>query len=451
MNTIVFDLDGVLLDFCDVHYDTLNQAITEIAGQIHTINRVDHETKYNGRSTRDKLTLLGLEVEPIYKRKQELTIQHIHSDIHSNERLISMLRELKDKGYKLGCASNCIRDTVFAALRNLGILEFFDAVLSNQDVTNAKPQPDIYLKAIDQLNVSPKETIIFEDSWVGIRAAVSSGAHCQRVRKPGDLTIDFVLKSIDYCNAGGNPLTKDVNVVIPMAGNGSRFANAGYIHPKPLIPVFGKPMIQWVIDNIGIDAQYLFIIRKNFEKEAEFLRTITPRCKIIALDNITDGAARTVLMTEKFIDNDNPLIIANSDQFIEFSSLDFVLSFLYNPNEIGFSAKISTFDGLRNPKWSYAAVDEKGNVTTVREKDPISDHATTGIYMWRYGSDFVRFTKQMIAKDIRINNEYYVAPVFNEALDEGMSICISECQKMWGLGTPEDLNVFISSFRSPNH
>lgn len=450
MNTVIFDLDGVLLDFCEVHYETLNQAIAELAGETFLISRTDHETKYNGRSTRDKLTMLGLDSEPIYKRKQELTADRIRSDVVPIPRVSAMLEDLKQKGYTIACATNCIRETAHAALNAMSIFHLFDTVLTNQDVTHTKPNPEIYTKCMSLLGSTPSSTLIFEDSWVGISAARASGAYCQRVESPHALTGDFVQETIRYCTEGGNPLTKHVNVVIPMAGNGSRFAKAGYKDPKPLIPVFEKPMIRWVVENIGIDANYIFIIRKDFETEAQFLTTLAPRCTIIVLDEVTDGAARTVLLSESLIDSRNPLIIANSDQYIEFSASDFVTSFLYSPKESGFSAKISTFDGLRNPKWSYAAVDERGSVTTVREKDPISDHATTGLYMWRHGCDFVRFAKQMIAKDIRVNNEYYVAPVFNEALADGLTICISECDRMWGLGTPEDLDVFIRSFRSTN-
>lgn len=450
MNTVVFDLDGVLLDFCEVHYNTLNLAIASVVGEEHIISRKAHETTYNGRTTRDKLALLGFDkdtTEAIYAKKQELTAERIAQDVHPSPKVREILTTLKSKGYKVACASNSIRSTIVAALTAMNVIDLFDVVLSNQEISKPKPDPEIYISTISKLETTPSKTIVFEDSWIGISAAIKSGACCQRVKNPDELTLDLVLSSIEYCNRGGNPLTRDMTVVIPMAGNGSRFAKAGYKDPKPLIPVFGKPMIRWVVDNIGIDAQYVFIIRKDFENDAEFLKTIVPRCKIIVLDKVTDGAARTVLLSEELINNQNPIIIANSDQYIEFSSIDFVTSFLYDPSQTGFCAKISTFDGLRNPKWSYAATDENGHVTVVKEKDPISDHATTGVYMWRHGSDFVRFAKQMIAKDIRVNNEYYVAPVFNEALEAGLSICISDCEKMWGLGTPEDLDVFIQSYQ----
>jgi dTDP-glucose pyrophosphorylase len=281
----------------------------------------------------------------------------------------------------------------------------------------------------EKAGVSPIETLIFEDSPVGLAAAHASCSWVTRVPTPNSLTEDFVMNAL-------TPIT----IVIPMAGNGSRFTKAGYIDPKPLIPVHGKPMISWVVDNIAVpNARFVFIIRGDYPDSCKgYLQSIAPGCSILAVDKVTEGAACTVLLAKDIIDNGTPLLIANSDQFIEFNAQDFVHSFLVS----GADGKISTFDGDRNPKWSYAAVKD-GFVTEVREKDPFSDHATTGVYMWKRGSDFVKFAEQMITKNIRVNNEFYTVPVYNEAIQAGLKITISDCKKMWGLGVPEDLDTFL--------
>jgi dTDP-glucose pyrophosphorylase len=228
-----------------------------------------------------------------------------------------------------------------------------------------------------------------------------------------------------------------------MAGNGSRFTKAGFVDPKPLIPVRGKPMISWVVDNLTIpNARFVFVIRADYPPSCRsYLETIAPGCSVIVVEKVTEGAACTVLLAKEHINNDTPLLIANSDQYIEFDAGEFVQSFLSSDAD----GKISTFDGERNPKWSYAAVKD-GYVTEVREKDPFSDHATTGIYMWKRGSDFVRFAEQMIQKNIRVNNEFYTVPVYNEAICEGRKVTISQCARMWGLGTPEDLAYFLEHY-----
>lgn len=439
----VFDLDGVLLDSSGIHFKCFNQALEEITGRV--ISQEEHDITYNGLSTRTKLTKLGIDGDTstrVYLRKQELTRKEFES-LQVCERLQKMIKHIKSSGAKVMCASNCIRDTVTSVLKKLGIFEDMDACFSNEDVVHSKPAPDMYLLAMKTANVSPEDTLIFEDSYVGLQAAIASKAHVHYVQHPSDLTEDYI-------HSASPNLTKRVNIVIPMAGNGSRFAAAGYKDPKPFIPVFGRPMISWVVDNLGIDASYTFIVRKEFEdtyNAGEYLRSLSPGCNVVTTDTLTEGAACTVLLTQNIIDSADPLIIINSDQYIEFDSFRFIFDFLYNPNEKRFSGKISTFDGHRHPKWSYAKTDADGRVTEVREKDPFSDHATTGLYMWRHGRDFVKYAHQMIQKNIRVNNEFYVVPVFNEAIADGLDFCVSDCIRMWGIGVPEDLDFFLKNFK----
>ena len=131
-----------------------------------------------------------------------------------------------------------------------------------------------------------------------------------------------------------------------------------------------------------------------------------------------------------------------SHQFIEWNSLEF----FYKMNEQNLDAGIVSFRAT-HPKWSYAKVDEGGFVTEVAEKNPISDIATVGVYYWKQGKDFVKYAESMILKDIRVNNEFYVCPVFNEAISDGFKIKTFDVPKMWGIGTPEDLNYFLENYK----
>lgn len=445
---LLFDLDGVLIDACDIHADAFRMALQQVTGIEMTPE--EHERDYNGLSTRAKLAKMGLPDEvqtKVFLVKQSITWSLLPQRCASSDRLVKTFETLFAKGYKVGCVSNCIRLTVEGVLERLAILPFFDVVISSGHVENPKPAPDMYRLAMERLGVTPEETMIFEDSYIGLQAAVASGAHVHRVSSPNDITAEYVL------SAKPN-LTQHLNIVIPMAGNGSRFAQVGYKDPKPFIPVFGKPMISWVVQNLGVDARYTFVIRKEFEETyaaRDYLRTIAPDCQTVSIDKTTEGAACTVLLTEEHIDNDNPLIIINSDQYIEFegcpTAFKFIFDFLYSPSEKHLDGKISTFDGKGHPKWSYAKLGDDGIVTEVREKDPFSEHATTGLYMWRRGSDFVRYAKQMIQKNIRVNNEFYVVPVFNEAIGDGKRIGICSCTRMWGIGVPEDLDYFLQNYR----
>ena len=236
-----------------------------------------------------------------------------------------------------------------------------------------------------------------------------------------------------------------INIVIPMAGRGSRFAKARYEFPKPLIDVNGRPMIEVVTQNIAPKRQHRFIYicqQEHLEKYSlsERLKKISPNCEIIAIDHITDGAACTVLLAERYIDNDDPMMIANSDQFVDTDINDYL-------------SAIKDNDGLimtmpaDDPKWSFIKYDENGYVTMVREKEVISNEATVGIYNYAKGSDFVKYARQMIRKNIRVNNEFYVAPVYNEMIEDGKKIVFKDVgSKMHGLGTPEDLEKFLEAY-----
>lgn len=228
------------------------------------------------------------------------------------------------------------------------------------------------------------------------------------------------------------------NVLIPMAGLGSRFVEKGYSLPKPLIKIFGKPMIQHVIDSLDIDGNYIFLVQKDHRVKYhldDVLDEMAPGCHIVEVDGITDGAARTTLLAKDLINDSTPLIIANSDQVVLWSSLDFQASLEHSDGALAvFKAN--------DPKWSYIQMN-KAIVSEVAEKRVISNTANVGIYAWAKGSDYVKYAEQMIAKDIRTNNEFYVAPVYNEAIADGKRIVPFFVEEMHGLGTPEDMNEFI--------
>jgi len=200
-------------------------------------------------------------------------------------------------------------------------------------------------------------------------------------------------------------------------------------------------MIQVVIDNLKVDAHFIFIVQKEHREKYNLdsmLSLLAPGCDIVDVDKVTEGAACTVLLGKKYINNENPLVIANSDQFVEWSSLDF----FYKMNEQNLDGGIVSFKST-HPKWSYAKTDNNGFVLEVAEKKTISDIATVGIYYWKKGSDFAKYAEQMIDKNIRVNNEFYVCPVYNEAILDGLKFKTFDVPKMWGLGTPEDLDYYL--------
>jgi dTDP-glucose pyrophosphorylase len=235
-----------------------------------------------------------------------------------------------------------------------------------------------------------------------------------------------------------------MKILIPMAGEGSRFAKEGYTFPKPLIDVECKSMIQHVVENLNFDAEYIFLVRKQHLEKYQGMRTTLShitngRYKIVEVDELTEGAACTVLLAKEYINNDEDLLIANSDQIIEYSPENFN----YLKNFSTSDAIVFTFHAI-HPKWSFVKVNMQGEVTEVAEKNPISNIATCGIYWYRHGSDFVSCAEKMIQKNIRVNNEFYIAPVYNELIESGKTLIPFFVHKMHGIGTPEDLNLFIN-------
>jgi HAD superfamily hydrolase (TIGR01509 family) len=448
---IIFDLDGVLVEAKQIHYDTLNQALREI-DEKYVITEAEHLSIYDGLKTTQKLELLtknkGLHPEfydSTWYRKQHLTIEAI-SQLQPDLQKIEMFKELRNRGYKLACASNSIRRSVLVMLAKIGIIEYMDLILSNEDVKNSKPHPEMYWKTMSMMSCLPEETLIVEDSPHGLLAASRSRANVLRVDSPKDLVISKIIRKLEETKKvmsipkwqGGK-----MNVLIPMAGAGSRFQQAGYTFPKPLIDVEGKPMIQVVVDNLNIEATYIYVVQKEHREKYNLdtlLNLITPNCKIVEVDGLTEGAACTTLLAKEFIDNDEPLVMANSDQFVEWDSNEF----MYKMIEQKVDGGILTFTAT-HPKWSFAKVDEYGYVTEVAEKNPISDIATVGVYYWAKGSDYVKYAEQMIQKNIRTNNEFYTCPTFNEAIGDGKKIKTFNIDKMWGLGTPEDLKYYLEN------
>ena len=448
---VIFDLDGVLVEAKNIHYNALNKAL----GKKYAISWDEHLSIYDGLKTNQKLKMLtnnkNLPIKlhsQIWENKQKYTLEELRA-LGPNQTLKSLMFTLSESGYKIAVCSNSIRKTVLTVLSKLGIMEFMDLIVSNEDVKNSKPHPEMYWKAISMMSCLPEETLIIEDSPYGLLAAARSKSHILRVKNPSEVTINNVqnkLKQIKMGEKTNSPAWRDetLNVLIPMAGAGSRFEKAGYTFPKPLIDVKNKPMIQVVVENLNIKANYIYIVQKSHREKYNLdtlLNLITPNCKIVEVNGLTEGAACTALLAKEFINNNQPLFFANSDQFVEWDSNEF----MYKMNEIEADGGIVTFEAT-HPKWSFAKVNEKGLVTEVAEKNPISNIATVGYYYWKHGSDFVKYAEQMIEKNIRVNNEFYVCPVFNEAIGDKKEIRTFNISKMWGLGTPEDLKYYLENY-----
>tara|TARA_B110000305_G_C19442463_1_gene642758 strand:+ start:879 stop:2240 length:1362 start_codon:yes stop_codon:yes gene_type:complete len=452
IKAIIFDLDGVLVNTKSIHFDSLNISLKKFG--FDAISLDDHAKVFDGLPTKEKLLILNKKKKlpkkfflKIAKYKQKITENILKKKIKKNKKLYDMFQILHKK-YKIAVATNAVNSTLNICLNKLRINKFVDFKLSNENINYPKPNPEIYLRTFIKFGIYPSEALIVEDSHYGREAAISSGAKLLPIKKISDLSLKKIKSNIIIKkNNKKNIQWEDnkMNVLIPMAGAGKRFVDAGYVFPKPLIEIQNKPMIQWVIDSLKLNANYIFIIQKEHQIKYNIksvLKILKPNCKIIELDHVTEGAACTTLLAKKFINNSDPLIIANSDQYINWNSSKAIYDF----NSKNLDGAILTFEAI-HPKWSYAKCDEDGFVTEVAEKKVISKNATVGVYYWKHGSDYVQSAEKMIEKNIRVNNEFYVCPVYNEFLLKKKRVKIHNVDKMHGLGTPEDLNNFLHTIK----
>ncbi len=448
---VILDLDGVLLDSREIHYNSLNNALHDYYPSA-VISREEHLSIYDGLPTTKKLQMLsnkkGLPAglhDAIWKAKQEYTLLE-YAMIDVNQKNIDIILELKQLGYHIAVASNSVRSTLKQALLFMGIMPWIDYYISNEDVKRPKPAVDMYFQCMMAMDAVPSTTIIVEDSHIGRQGAIASGARLVPVENVDGFTLDFVRQNFSDLPQFTPKIpwiNKKMNVLIPMAGAGSRFAAAGYTFPKPLIEVRGKPMIQMVVENLNIDANYIFIVQKeHYEKYnlGQMLSLIKPGCTVVQVDGLTEGAACTTMLARKYIDNDEPLVIANSDQYLDWNSNEVMYAFAAD----GIDGGIVTFKST-HPKWSFAKLSDDGFVERIAEKNPISDNATVGVYFWSRGSDYCRSVEQMITADDRTNGEFYVAPTINYLIAEGKKFRVKQIEGMWGTGTPEDLKYFLEN------
>lgn len=245
-------------------------------------------------------------------------------------------------------------------------------------------------------------------------------------------------------------MKREINIVVPMAGLGSRFKNVGYEKPKPLIDVLGEPMISLVVRNLtpSVPHRFIFICQREHEDRyglRKYLEKIAPGCDVKLISGVTEGAACTVLEGSDMVEQKHPLIIANCDQYIKASMDEYIDSWFRSENPGYIMTMKATED-----KWSYVKLNQNNLVLDVVEKVVVSDEATVGIYNFEKGSDFMEAARMMIRKDMRVNGEFYVAPVYNMLINSGYEVGIhniGECDsKMYGLGTPEDLSEYIRQF-----
>lgn len=237
-----------------------------------------------------------------------------------------------------------------------------------------------------------------------------------------------------------------MNIIVPMAGRGSRFADAGVTTPKPLIDIQGEPMLRWALKSItGIDyARLIFITLQEHDAEYGVVKWLqdTFSADVIALPDVTEGQLCTVLAARDAINRDEDVLIISSDTYVVSDLGRHIAD--RDPECAG----IISVANMPGDRWSFARTDEAGRVVEVAEKVRISDHASTGMYYFTNGCQFVEVAEDMIRREEKTRGEYYVIPVYQKYIARGWLVTISEVNKMWDMGTPDALAAFKAYLES---
>lgn len=336
-----------------------------------------------------------------------------YSNLRVNYLAVEKIKELKSRGHYIilqtarhmkTCGGNLGRVNAKVGLETLKWLE--NAGIPYDEIFFGKPYGDIY---IDDLN--HKFT-----SWESINS--------------GDYDDNLI------------------NILIPMAGKGSRFQEAGYTLPKPLIEVKGKTMIEWAMQSFsflkkyGVKHRLIFVVQEAHEEKFKIKKNLRnlfgKEIVVITINKYTRGQAETCLYAKKYINNYCKLIIHNCDTYSISNIEDYI--------EKGYDGIIPCFK-TQDKKYSFARDDEYGFVDKVAEKDVISDRGSVGMYYFRRGSDFVSTAESMLDRNAIEKSEFYVAPCYNELIKSGKRIKSILVKKNWIMGTPEELEIFAKKYK----
>lgn len=456
INVILLDFDGIIINSDCIHFSSLNKAIAVIDPK-YQISEEDNVKYYGTIPSKEKLKILsektGLPTnlhQQILFLKKQFTNEIIDElNILVQPNVINCIKKLYQDGFILAITSNTNTDFIEKILNKSNLLQYFSKIYSNQNISKTKPNPEMYLRACVELNTEPRKILILEDSATGQEAAIRSGANLYPIENPNDVIYENIINYIKKFKS--KPIkwkSNKINVLMLAAGKGQRFIDQGFTDkPKPLININNIPMIGLVCEKLNIEANFIFVVKEEhcqkFELETT-LNLLQPNCKIVKVSGPQLGSAYSSLQAKDLIDNDNHLMIVNSDQIWEWDANNFYYQMIQKNVDGGI---LTIVENSGDTKWSYAKIDENNNVIEVAEKKPISDVATVGIYYFNKGSDFVKYAEQMIQANDRVNNEFYTCPVYNYMIKDKKIIKYFHCDKFIDLGTPENMKIYLESLK----
>ena len=464
ITTLIFDLDGVLADLCELHRDLYIDAFNALAAHpalpSPLLSKELHAEALEGLSTRAKLRACralfpgaAYNDDAVYDLKQARTMEALAAR-RFPARAREALAWARGAGLRLACYTNSIRATLDLVMARLGLDALMEVTQSNEDVPASKPSPVGYTQLMARMGVDPRQVLIFEDSAPGLAAARGSGAGVIHVLDALDVTAAFLERAVA---ARAPPSPAKLRVVMPMAGGGRAFERDGFTLPRLFLPMEegerARPLWRLVVDNVLPKEEPLrsatevhLVVRE--EHAARIRAEAPPGVVLHTVPALTEGPACTVLTLRDTINDDVPLLICNADQYLEWD-VDLMYRAATHPSYDG--AVLAFYHPVPSDlKWSYASVTEEGLLGEVAEKRYVGPWATTGHYAWRRGRDFVAHAEAMIAANARVNDDFFVAPCFSRGQAAGGRYRVIPVERFWGLGAPEDYLAFLNEYVPPS-
>tara|TARA_B100000902_G_scaffold399844_1_gene472956 strand:- start:7952 stop:9619 length:1668 start_codon:yes stop_codon:yes gene_type:complete len=430
----LFDLDGTLANTTEIHHQSQIESVKMISGYDITKNKNLLDIFNSSITTKKKLdfllkeNIISLEqIDIIYEKKTELA-NNLLGKLNYDPDKVNLFKFLKEKKCKIGIVTNSSKISSTIVLKSLGIFKYIDILITNNDVKNTKPHSEPYIRAISEFGGDINKYIIFEDSEDGLISAKGIGCDVYHVKNIKDINIELIRKMNNIEN---------INILIPMAGKGSRFTKRGFKSQKPLIKLNEKTLIEHAIESLNIDGNYIFIIRREINESnkelIDILNNIKPDCKIIEIDYITEGSASTCYLAKEYINNNDELIITNCDQILEWDSANFL------KKSKDYDCCVLTYNS-NDKKNSFIKTDKNNIGIEIIEKEVISDNALVGVHYFKKGSDFISSYNEIFKNNKKFKNEYYTSTVCDNLIKNNKlvyNIKLTENQKYYSTGTPE--------------
>lgn len=439
IDAIVFDLDGTLVETKEIHQKAFNQAILKIAGEKYVITNLED---YEAMTTLQKLRKLNLTKnmpvefnKKIWDLKQELTNQFIEQELIIDNRLVTELTKIKAFGYPIGVASNCIRSTVDLILKKIGIYSLIDVSISNNDVENPKPAPDMYQRIAKSFGTSPDRLLVVEDSHVGFVSAILAETKLLKVDSPKMITADLILQKADQINCE----PEEYNIVIPLAGICSRYQDQDI--PFWLEEIREKPLITHIVESLlsnKFSQRFIFVVYGNYNADSVLIKSTGYRpTKIIKLDSPTAGSMMTVEKAIQYL-NQSPILVCDGSHIISWKPGDSIDTILICRKD-GALTTINSSD----PRWSYIFTEKMNSKEinppqiSVVAKNKISNLACTGLYYFKEKHVLKSSIEKCRKEKMVINGNYYISSAFNFIDTELIPV-----DQMFSLRTTEERNIF---------